>query len=278
VTLTDGRYVHLQDTRSSDLADLRDSGVSRYVAPVTATPGAGSASIEQPTYWWYRARADLLQTVLEEHVQEPRRVLDVGSADGPSVGWLRKYGKQVSLDIDPRGLPPGGVCGSALALPFADESFDVVAAFDVIEHCDLEADVISELTRVLAPGGRLLLSVPAYEWAWTQFDEENGHHRRYTRGRAKRAVETAGLKVERATYAFASVFPLFAAERLLRRIKERTPRDVRVPEASDGVSLPAVSPQIERLLLFLSRMDQMLLRRGDLPFGSSVVVAATKPA
>jgi SAM-dependent methyltransferase len=82
-------------------------------------------------------------------------MLGVGSADGPSIGWLRGRGKQVSLDIDPRGLDAGGVCGSALALPFADESFDLVAAFDVIEHCDPEADVLSELTRVLTPRGRL---------------------------------------------------------------------------------------------------------------------------
>ena len=90
------------------------------------------------------------------------------------------------LDIDPRGLEPGGVCGSALALPFGDATFDVVCAFDVVEHCEPEALALAELARVLKPGGRLLISVPAYQWAWTEFDEENGHHRRYTR-RARRA-------------------------------------------------------------------------------------------
>jgi SAM-dependent methyltransferase len=80
----------------------------------------------------------------------------------------------VSLDVDPRGLDVGGICGSALALPFADESFDVVAAFDVVEHCDPEAAVLNELARVLTPGGRLLLSVPAYQWAWTRFDDLSG--------------------------------------------------------------------------------------------------------
>ncbi len=203
-------------------------------------------------------------------------MLDVGSADGPSVGWLRGRGKQVALDIDPRGLPTGGVCGSALALPFADRSFDVVAAFDVIEHCEPEADVMTELARVLTPGGRLLLSVPAYQWAWTQFDEENGHHRRYTRSRATQAVRGAGLRVDRATYAFTAVFPLFAAERLLRRFGERR-HQLQAAKATDIVSLPEVPPLVERLLLALSRIDSGLLRRTNLPFGSSVVVAATKP-
>jgi SAM-dependent methyltransferase len=248
-----------------------------YSVPMTAPTGAGSASIEQPDYWWYRVRADLLRVALERFVGEPRRLLDVGSADGPSVGWLRGRGKQVSLDIDPRGLTAGGVCGSAMALPFADECFDLVAAFDVVEHCEPEANVLGEIARVLAPGGRMLLSVPAYEWAWTHFDDINGHRRRYTRRRAVRAVQTAGLSVDRATYAFMSVFPIFAVDRLRARTRERVTRSTPTSPDTGVVSLPQVSPTVERVLLCLSRLDRLLLRRRNLPFGSSVVVAASKP-
>jgi SAM-dependent methyltransferase len=235
----------------------------------------GSASIAAPEYWWYRARADLLDTALGKYVGEAARVLDVGSADGPSVGWLRATGRKTALDIDPRGLGPGGVCGSALQLPFRDGCFDVVAAFDVLEHCEPESVALAELARVLAPGGRLLLSVPAYEWAWTEFDEENGHHRRYTRSRAAAAVRAAGLEVERVTHAFASVFPFFAAERLARRLRRRS-RSKEPRAAADIVSLPEVSPLVERVLMALTRLDRALLRRRDLPFGSSVLVAASK--
>ena len=240
---------------------------------MTTKAGAGSASIDQPEYWWYRARAELLKAAVERFVGEPRRVLDVGSADGPSIGWLRGRGQQVSLDIDPRGLDAGGVCGSALALPFADESFDLVAAFDVIEHCDPETGVLSELARVLTPRGRLLISVPAYSWVWTRFDELSGHYRRYTRRRAVNAVRAAGLTVERATYVFMSVFPIFAADRLRTRLRERTPEK---PD-SDVATLPQVSPVVERTLMALSRLDQRLLQRRNPPVGSSVVVAASKP-
>jgi SAM-dependent methyltransferase len=248
----------------------------RYGESMATLTGAGSASIEQPDYWWYRARADLLRTALERFVGDPKRVLDVGSADGPSVGWLRGRGTHVPLDIDPRGLASGGVCGSALALPFADGTFDLVAAFDVIEHCEPEADVLRELTRVLAPDGRLLLSVPAYEWAWTRFDDNNGHHRRYTRRRAVRSVRAAGLTVDRATYAFTSVFPIFAADRLRSRVREKLTRDVRAVPESDIMDLPTVSPMVERVLLGLSLLDRRLLRHADLPFGSSVLIAASK--
>jgi len=236
----------------------------------------GSASLAAPEYWWYVARTELLRTVLEERIGVVTLMLDVGSADGPSVSWLEPHGKRIMLDIDPRGLGPGGVCGSAMALPFADETFDVACAFDVVEHCEPEALALQELTRVLKPGGRLLISVPAYQWAWTEFDEENGHHRRYTRPRAERAVQAAGLTVMRSTYVFAGVFPFFAAERLARRVRHLFTRGSESRHPAETVSLPEVSPALERLFLWLSRKEERVLARHDLPFGSSVLVAAVK--
>lgn len=231
----------------------------------------GSSSLRQPDYWWYRARADLLEAVLAPYLGRPARSLDVGSADGPSVGWMAHDGRRFNLDLFPRGLKPGeGVCGSATALPFADGVFEVVAAFDVVEHCADETQALAELVRVLAPGGRLLLSVPAYQWAWSDHDVRAGHHRRYTRRRLVEAVEAAGVRVERSTYAFAAVFPFFTAERVLRRARRRVGRP-----AEEG--LTPVSPRMDRLLRGLSRAEMRMLPRRDLPFGSSVFLAAVKP-
>jgi SAM-dependent methyltransferase len=235
----------------------------------TAQPG--SSSLTQPDYWWYRARADLLEVVLGPYVAEPKITLDVDSADGPSVGWMRRGRRTVTLDLFPAGLTPGeGVCGSATALPFVAEAFDVVAAFDVIEHCESETRAMSELARVLAPGGRMLLSVPAYQWAWSDHDVRAGHHRRYTRSRLVRLVEGAGLTVDRSTYAFSAVFPFFVAERANRRLKQRVGR-----EPQQG--LAPVSARVDRILMRLSGLDRRLLRGRDLPFGSSIFLAALKP-
>jgi len=242
-------------------------------APVTTRPVTGqprSASLRQPDYWWYRARARLLRVALADFVGTPTRVLDVGSADGPSVGWLRGDHQHVTLDVSAQGLVPGeGVCGSVLALPFRDGTFEVVGAFDVLEHCEPEAQAMRELARVLTPGGRLLLSVPAYQWAWTDHDVQAGHHRRYTRGRVLRAVRDTGLVPHRVTYAFTIVFPFFVAERVLRRVAQSLGAQTRR-------RLTPVPPFLERLLMLLSGVDARLLAGRDLPFGSSVLVAAVK--
>lgn len=236
---------------------------------------AGSPSIEHPDYWWYRARTALLEQVLSEHVAEPVRLLDVGSADGPSVTWLRGHGKHVALDVDPRGLASGGVCGSALELPFDDGVFDLVAAFDVIEHCEPEATALAEVSRVLAPGGRFFMSVPAYQWAWTHHDDHNQHFRRYTRARAVTAVESAGFEVIRATYVFTGTFPMFALDRLRSRLKERG-RPAAALAADEVPALPSVPAPVEKVLMGLTALDRRILRSRNLPFGSSVVVAARK--
>lgn len=239
--------------------------------PASTPTQSGSSSIGQPDYWWYRARTDLLRAALGDFLGTPRRLLDVGSADGPSIAWMRGDHERFAIDLDPRGLTPGtGVCASALALPFADATFDVVGAFDVIEHCEPEARAIGELARVLTPGGLLLASVPAYQWAWSDHDVRAGHHRRYTRRRFVAAVEGAGFTVKRCTYGFAGVFPLFAAERLARRVRRGG------GAASEG--LPQVSRLQDRILTGLSAAEAWALRRHDLPFGSSIFLAAEKPA
>lgn len=125
---------------------------------------------------------------------------------------------------------------------------------------------------MLRPGGSFLMAVPAYRWAWSDHDVANGHHRRYTRARAAQAVGAAGLTIDRVTHGFATVFPFFAAERLVRRLRRgRT-------EAQDIAEIPQVPLLLNSALTRLSRLDSKVLARADLPFGSSVFLAAHKPS
>lgn len=230
-----------------------------------------SLSLDQPDYWWYRARSALLEEALGPYLGQPTSLLDVGSADGPSVGWMRGAHRRFTIDVHLRGLQPGeGVCASALALPFCDGVFDVVGAFDVLEHCQPESLALREMKRVLVPGGRLLIAVPAYQWAWTDHDVAAGHYRRYTRRRLVGAIDNAGFHVERVTYAFTTVFPFFVADRVVRRLRPRNSGD---PEQR----LTPVPAALDRVLLGLTGVERRIMRRRDLPFGSSVFLAALKP-
>ena len=139
------------------------------------------------------------------------------------------------------------------------------------DSCDPESQALAEVRRVLKPRGRFVMSVPAYTWAWSDFDVANGHHRRYTRQRARSAVEAAGFSVQRVTHGFASVFPMFAAERAARKLRGR-----RAQGAVDIVEVPTVPKPLNDALLALSRFDRHILSRADLPFGSSIFLAATR--
>ena len=121
---------------------------------------------------------------------------------------------------------------------------------------------------MLRPGGRLLLSVPAYQWAWSAHDVRAGHHRRYTRPRLRTAVERPASSYVGAPTASPGVFPIFAAERLARRLRDRARRE--------PTGCPRCPPTADRVLLGLSRAEARVLRGRDLPFGSSVFLAADK--
>ena len=127
---------------------------------------------------------------------------------------------------------------------------------------------------MLEPGGRLLASVPAYQWAWCDHDVANGHHRRYTRPRAAAALEDAGFEVSaRPTASPASSrcsWPSAPSAAARHRLARRTHRP------ADVVDVPEVGPGLERVLLGLCRWDERVLTSRDLPFGSSVFLAAVK--
>ena len=245
-----------------------------------ATPHGGSPSIQQPDYWWYRARSEMLRTVLGPVRRvRPSALLDVGSADGPSVGWLTAPHK-VSLDLDPRGLrPPVGVCGSVLALPFADASFEVVSAFDVVEHCEpggrrpraSSTGCSSRAAGCCCPCRRTSGRGPTTTSPTATTAATPG------RGRSAARRGRPGSRCCRATYGFAARVPRLrrpsgpsrgVRHRLAPARRTRTGRRRRRPRRWAAASSGCCCG--------LCRLDERVLARRDLPFGSSVFLAAVK--
>lgn len=222
-------------------------------------------------YWWYKARAEFLEVFFGGLVKSDSHILDVGSADGPSVSFMEKRlgpaGKKTSMDIEPEGLKEGDILGSVEAIPIENERLDIVSAFDVLEHVKNEAKALDEIHRVLKPGGYVFISVPAYQWAWSKHDEVLHHYRRYSRARLISAIQEAGFHEVRSSYGFFATFPLFVMQRITAKITKNY-----FGEA------PKVSSLQEKMLLTLSRVDLWFFKRAiALPWGSSVLLSARKP-
>ena len=101
----------------------------------------------------------------------------------PAAGKLRLRGASVAV-------------GLVTSLPFADAAFDLVCAFDIVEHVDDEASALHEISRVAKPGAVILISVPLHPERWTAFDDFVGHRRRYEPGRLADTLAGHGLRIE----------------------------------------------------------------------------------
>ncbi len=229
---------------------------------------------QEDHYWWFLARRRLALSLLNEFAPSSGQILDLGSGTGAVLADLQTNHRAIGMDFSPHALAFSQerglkllVGGDAESLPFAAETFDVVVTLDTLEHVRNDARAVAEIFRVLRPGGVLLMNVPAYRWLWGPHDVALMHHRRYTRGQVIALLKSAGLLVEKASYSVFLLFPVVVAIRILERFR-RGPAQVR---------LPSVSPFLNRGLLRLMEIEGNLLRRCNLPYGSSLVAVAKKP-
>jgi SAM-dependent methyltransferase len=229
-------------------------------------------------HWWYSGMRAISAALLDSVYAGRRdlRILDAGCGTGGNAALLRRYGQVVGLDLAPEALAlgsarlPGGlVRGSVLDLPFADASFDLVTSFDVLYHRAVpdETPALREVARVLRPGGRLLIRLPAYEFLRGKHDRAVHTRRRYTAAEVRALLDAHGFMVERCSYINALLFPLPAAQRLLERALPALER----PESDLALPPPPVN---EALRWPLAAEAAWLARGGHFPFGLSVIALA----
>jgi SAM-dependent methyltransferase len=181
-------------------------------------------------HWWYRGRRNVIQRVIADLKLPARaRILDAGCGSGRNMIELARHGTVSGVELSgpsvdvARARGAGEViAGSVLDMPFDSDSFDLSVCLDVIEHLDDDVGALRELRRVLAPGGSLLVTVPAYQWLWSGHDEVNHHHRRYTRRSLQRVAEQAGWEQVRTTYFNSLLLPLAILLRVLDRFSRKT--------------------------------------------------------
>lgn len=235
----------------------------------------------EDTYWWFVARRRLIVSLLEAvYPQDGRqRLLDIGCGTGAMLDMLSPFGSVVGADFAPQALEFCRTRGDyplaradVRCLPFAEASFDAVTAMDVIEHIDDDKAATTEIFRVLRPGGRLFVTVPAYRFLWSEHDEALHHYRRYTAPHLKDLFQRVGFQVTRLSYTISSLFPPIAAYRFISNLlpKRRTGGEKKA-------DLVHVSHQVNAALLALCDWETRLVRHASLPFGVTVVCVAEKP-
>src|SRR5438309_10611831 len=161
-------------------------------------------------------------------MRSPARIIDIGTGGGAVAQALLEFGSVTACDIDVRCAASVGrragmsfAYGTAEAIPFAGGSFDLVTAFDVLEHLDDDVRALREMARGVSPADLIAVTVPAYGWMWGRQDEISHHRRRYTGRSLRKAIIAAGLYPRRLTAFNSILFPGIAAVRLARRLAGR---------------------------------------------------------
>jgi len=231
----------------------------------------------EKNHWWFRVRLK----IIEDHVakissNKPLRILNIGVASGQTSVAFSRFGEVISVENDSdlykfckeRNL--NVINASITRLPFSDSAFDLVCAFDVIEHVEDDKKAISEMYRVCKKNGVLFITVPAFTHLWSRHDEINHHYRRYRMTQLIRLFKEFPGKIIRKTY-FNTFFyfPIWLYRKYDNHFhngKESTKSDFEVINNSFTNNLAFLIFSIERFFLKFLRM----------PFGVSLMIIYRK--
>lgn len=241
------------------------------------SPGAyAEMAATQDAHWWFAARRAILRGEIQRLKLPPGAdILEVGSGTGANLDLLAEFGNVVGLEMSPTAIAlaqrracsrPGAVtmrlgrCPEDLTcLP----RFDLVCMFDVLEHIEDDGASLSAAAAHLKPGGRLLLTVPSYQWMWGPHDEHLHHKRRYDRALLASRCAQAGLALHGVSHFNTLLFPLALASRLYEKAAGRSTAATAAPAAPINAALRCTFA-----------FERHLLARIRLPFGLSLLAVA----
>lgn len=232
----------------------------------------------EQSHWWFVGRRTIIFDQIKQLYSRRTdlRIMDVGCGTGLNMKSLVGYGEVTGVDLSSVALEFCRTRGHTRLvrapierLPFADNSFDLVTALDIIEHLDDDVAGLREIQRVLKPGGRAFILVPAYRFLWSLQDEVSSHRRRYVRTQLRAALQCSGLEVERATYANTLLFPVIFSGRMALKVVRRYNTSL---QNENGLH-PGWSNEILKAIF---KAEAPLLRKIDAPFGVSILAIAKK--
>ena len=231
------------------------------------------ANVEK-RHWWFVARRRILWSLISALELRPDAdILEIGCGTGGNLEMLSSFGVVRAMEMDDKArriADKKGKLTSPVAsgscphnVPFKTHRFDLVCMFDVLEHVEEDTDTLSVAKDRLRAGGRLLITVPAYNWMWSTHDEFLHHKRRYAAKELRQKLVDRGLTVERISYFNTFLFPLAVVSRFTA--SSRRP----------GAEVP--KKPLNHVLCAIFSFERSILKRGDLPFGLSLFAMARMP-
>jgi SAM-dependent methyltransferase len=198
-------------------------------------------------HWWYRARRRIIAELIrrEAHPPPDAKILEIGCGTGHNLAMLAGFGHVDGLELDEeaRALSEKRLGRTVMSAPLPelagvpDRHYDLIGAFDVIEHIDDDRAALASIAAKLRPGGKFVMTVPAHQWMWSAHDVVNHHKRRYSRTRLKALLESSPMRLEKIGYFNSLLFPLAVAERAASKLRGKESADVKLPPAPLNIVL-----------------------------------------
>ena len=225
-------------------------------------------------HWWYRARRDVIAALIRRRVRPPANahILEIGCGTGHNLAMLGAFGHVDALELDEemRGFAEQRLGRSVMSAPLPemagvpDGSYDLIGAFDVIEHIDDDHASVASIAAKLKPGGKFVMTVPAHQWMWSAHDVVNHHKRRYSKAGLRALIEGSPLRLEAIGYFNSLLFPAAVAERLASKARGKDDADLTLPS-------PPLNAALERAFA----AERHLIGRVPLPVGLSLFAVAS---
>ena len=225
-------------------------------------------------HWWYRARRRIIADLIRREVRPPAnaQILELGCGTGHNLAMLGGFGHVDGLELDEeaRELSEKRLGRKIMSSPLPelgevpDRHYDLIGAFDVIEHIEDDRAALASIATKLKPGGKFVMTVPAHQWMWSAHDVVNHHKRRYSKSGLKALIDNSPMKFERVGYFNSLLFPLAVAERAASKVRGKNDGDVKLPPAP-------INAVFERVF----EAERYLVGRLPLPPGLSLFAVAS---
>ena len=225
----------------------------------------------QDEHWWFKARREILSEEIKDlNLRGDIKILEIGCGAGGNISMLQKFGEVYAVELDEYSreyakmkmqveVQPGSLPDN---IPFSDNTFDLVCLFDVLEHVKQDDKALIAIQKILVPGGKLLITIPAHQWLFSTHDKILHHHRRYSWKGIVKILNYCNYSILRMSYYNTVLFPVVVIVRLMDLFIHT--------DKSTGSSIP--SPWLNSILFSLFRFEKYILRHITLPYGASMII------